>query len=100
MPRRVRRDAADAILSIPQLEAAALRDPQYYEGPENADVEGSLRERRIGEHRSQSEAADNKSDCDQNDQGEEQVPHKGVNQDAAQIYVPWHAHRLHPSRLM
>src|SRR2546421_4143804 len=75
-------------------------EPKGHKGDEDADVKGRLRKGRIGEHRPQSEAADNKSDCDQDDQGEEQVPHKGVNQDASQINVPWRVHRLHPSRLM
>ena len=58
-------------------------EPKRHKGNEDADVEGRLRKGRIGEHRPQSEAANNKPDCDQDDQSEEQVPHKGVNQDAS-----------------
>jgi hypothetical protein len=71
-----------------------------HKGNQDADVKRRLRKGRIGEHRPQSETADNKPDYDQDDQSEEQVPHKGVNQDAAQINIRWRMHRLHPSRLM
>src|SRR6476661_7464354 len=67
-------------------------DPKHYERREDADVQGRLRQWRIREHRSQSEATDNKSNGDQDHQCEEQISHKGSHQDASQINIPWCAH--------
>jgi hypothetical protein len=56
----------------------AHSDPKCDERREHADIKGGLRQWRIRERSSQSEATDSKSDGHQDHQRKEQVPDKGV----------------------